>query len=95
MKVYACYNVKKDVRMSSSSGAVFSSIAEDVLKKQGVVYGVKMSKDCYSAEFARVTDESELVWLQGSKYLQARVGNTFKQVKEIVIEIHKVLCGEL
>ena len=46
LKVYACYNTDKDVRLSSSSGAVFSSLAENVLEKQGVVYGVAMSEDC-------------------------------------------------
>ena len=48
-KVYACFNKDKDVRLSSSSGAVFSSLAEYVLNKNGIVYGVAMSEDCYSA----------------------------------------------
>lgn len=80
-KVYACYNKDKDVRLSSSSGAVFSSLAEYVLNKKGIVYGVAMSKDCYSAEFIAVTDRSGLTKLRGSKYLQAKVGDTFKKVK--------------
>ena len=80
-KVYACYNKDKDVRRSSSSGAVFSSLAEYVLNKNGIVYGVAMSEDCYSAEFIEVTDRSGLIKLRGSKYLQAKVGNTFKKVK--------------
>ena len=37
-KVYACYNKDEDVRLSSSSGAVFSSLAEYVLNKNGSVY---------------------------------------------------------
>lgn len=41
-KVYACFNKDKDVRLSSSSGAVFSSLAEYVLNKNGIVYGVAM-----------------------------------------------------
>lgn len=36
LKVYACYNTDKDVRLSSSSGAVFSSLAENVLEQQGL-----------------------------------------------------------
>lgn len=80
-KVYACYNKDRDVRLSSSSGAVFSSLAEYVLNKNGIVYGVAMSEDCYSAEFIAVTDRSGLTKLRGSKYLQAKVGNTFKKVK--------------
>ena len=81
-KVYACYNKDKDVRLSSSSGAVFSSLAEYVLNKSGIVYGVAMSEDCYSAEFIGVTDSEGLTKLRGSKYLQAKVGNTFKRVKK-------------
>lgn len=81
-KVYACYSIDKEVRLSSSSGAVFSSLAEYVFEQQGVIYGVVMSEDCYSAEFVSVTDRKELVRLRGSKYLQAKVGNTFKHVKK-------------
>ena len=82
IKVYAGYNMNQDVRLSSSSGAIFSLLAENVLFQKGTVYGVKMSDDCYSAVFTRVTDIDGLIWLRGSKYLQAKVGNTYKQVKD-------------
>ena len=91
MKVYAGYSKNQDMRMSSSSGAVFSSLAGYVLKQQGIVYGVKMSEDCYSAEFTRVSDSLELAKLRGSKYLQAKVGNTYKQVKEDLLADKLVL----
>ena len=77
-KVYACFNKDKDVRLSSSSGAVFSSLAEYVLNKNGIVYGVTMSEDCYSAEFIAVKNKKELTKLRGSKYLQANVSDAFK-----------------
>ena len=89
-KVYACYNKDKDVRLSSSSGAVFSSLAEYVLNKNGIVYGVAMSENCYSAEFIAVTDRSGLIKLRGSKYLQAKVGNTFKKV-EVELQVGKLV----
>lgn len=85
IKVYAGNNIKQDIRMSSSSGAVFSSLAEYVLEQQGIIYGVKMSEECYSAEFTRVVDNAGLVKLRGSKYLQAKVGNTYKQVREDLV----------
>ena len=91
MKVYAGYNVNQGIRLSSSSGAVFSLLAEFTINQNGVVYGVKMSDDCYSAEFLRVTDIAGLVRLRGSKYLQARIGDTFKQVKEDLLLGRKVL----
>ena len=89
IKVYAGYNMDHDVRLSSSSGAVFSLLVENVFSQNGVVYGVKMSDDCYSAEFTRVTDIMGLSLLRGSKYLQAKVGNTYKQVK------NDLLAGKL
>lgn len=91
LKVYACYNTNKDVRLSSSSGAVFSSLAENVLEQQGVVYGVAMSEDCYSAEFISVTSREDLAKLRGSKYLQAKVGNTYKAVKSDLLSGKMVL----
>lgn len=91
LKAYACYNKNNELRMKSSSGAIFSSLAEFVFQKQGVVYGVAMSSDCYSAEFISVTDEEGLTRLRGSKYLQAKVGNAFKNVKADLLSGRTVL----
>lgn len=85
MEAYAGYNINQDIRLSSSSGAIFYLLAESILIQGGVVYGVKMADDCYSAEFARVINVDGLGKLLGSKYLQARVGNTYKQVKEDLV----------
>ena len=91
VNVYACYNTDKDVRLSSSSGAIFSSLAEYVFKQQGVVYGVAMSEDCYSAEFVSITSKECLTKLRGSKYLQAKVGNTYNLVKNDLLSEKLVL----
>ena len=82
INTYACYSSDTDKRTKSSSGAVFSALAEDVLEKNGIVYGVAMSEDCYSAEYIEVADESGLAKLRGSKYLQAKLGDTYNKVKE-------------
>lgn len=81
-KVYACFNVDMDLKLKSSSGGIFFSLAEYVFERKGIVYGVAMTEDCYSAEFISVVDKSSLVKLCGSKYLQAKIGNTFKKVKQ-------------
>ena len=91
LKVYACYNTDLDLRMSSSSGAVFSSLASFILSNGGTVYGVSMSDDCYSAEFVRITDNKDLAKLRGSKYLQAKVGDAYKRVKNDVASGKAVL----
>lgn len=80
--VYAAYAKDESLRMASSSGAVFSLLAEQILSREGVVYGVAMSLDCKSAEFIRVDTIDDLFKLRGSKYLQARVGSTYNRVKK-------------
>lgn len=91
MKVFACYNTNEEVRMKSSSGGIFSLLATQILSEDGVIYGVAMAEDCYSAEFIRVLDESGLERLRGSKYLQARMGDTFSNVKKDLMAGRKVL----
>ena len=78
---YAVYSKDDKIRLKSSSGAIFSLLAEKVLHQDGTVYGVVMSQDCKYAEFIRVDKQEDLSKLRGSKYLQARVGNTYQQVK--------------
>lgn len=82
VEVYAAYSKDEKLRLASSSGAIFTLLSEQVLRQAGSVYGVSMSQDCKYAEFIRVDKQKDLVKLQGSKYLQARVGNIYKLVKE-------------
>lgn len=91
MNVIACVNRNEEVRLKSSSGGVFSLLAEKVIEKNGIVYGVTMTSDCYSAEFIRVSDIDGLDKLRGSKYLQAKMGNTYKNVKQDVVNEKLVL----
>ncbi len=79
---YAAYADNSTLRKESSSGGIFTLLAETVLNLGGSVYGVKMSGDCLSAEYVRVTDVEELNALKGSKYLQAYVGDTYGQVRK-------------
>lgn len=80
MITYAAY-CNNENRINSSSGGMFSVLAQYVLASDGVVYGVAMSDDCKSAVYKRVADENSLHALRGSKYIQAEVGDTFKSVK--------------
>ena len=85
MKTYATIYKNNEIREASSSGGIFSALAE----KFDVVYGVGMTKDCYGAEMIRVN--GDISPLRGSKYFQAKVGDAFKQVKEDLREGRRVL----
>lgn len=80
MKSYVGYNTG-NIREESSSGGIFSALAEYVFKINGVVYGVSMSEDFYSAYYKRVLKEDGIDKLIGSKYMQATVGDAFRNIK--------------
>lgn len=84
MKTYAAIYNNNEIREKSSSGGIFSALAD----KFDVVYGVAMTDDCYGAEMIRV--EGNIAPLRGSKYFQAKVGDSFKQVKKDLIDGKKV-----
>lgn len=78
--VYAAINKNERIRMASSSGGVFSALAKNVLKRKGCVYGAAFNKK-WEVVHICVDDEQDLHRLYGSKYVQSRIDNIFKDVK--------------
>ena len=79
---FACKNLDENERTASSSGGVFAVLAKTILFQGGVVYGAAMSGDCKNVFHRRVENEKDLAALQGSKYVQSRIGDVYRQVKE-------------
>jgi len=80
-KAYACINKDEGIRMKSSSGGIFTLLASAVIEQGGVVFGVAFDSD-FSAFHTYVEDKTELEKLRGSKYVQSRIFDTYKKVKE-------------
>ena len=74
----------------SSSGGVFSALAEKVLCEGGVVFGAAFD-DGLRLQHIKVDDSSMLGHLRGSKYVQSDVGDIYRQVKDELSEGRKVL----
>lgn len=87
--VLAGYSYNRDIRLTSSSGGVFTHLAEEVLKRNGVVFGVAMQKS--QAVICAVENIEEIPKLRGSKYVQSRVGNAYRQVEKYLKEGRLVL----
>ena len=81
--VYAAINPDSDVRQSSSSGGIFSALADAVLSQGGVVFGV-----CWDKEWRLIFDYAEtqedLSRFRGSKYLQAHVGDAYVKAEQFL-----------
>lgn len=80
-RAYACINKDESVRMESSSGGIFRLIAEYVLAKGGVVFGAAFDEDL-TVHHILAESPGEIYKLQGSKYVQSRIENTYKKAKE-------------
>lgn len=79
-EVYAAWNKNEEQRIKSSSGGIATLFYERCLYQNGVVFGVEFVKN--KAVFTKVTAGSEVNKLRGSKYIQAYVGDIYKEVKE-------------
>lgn len=88
--VYAVMNPNTDVRLKSSSGGLFTMLAEKILAEDGIVFGAAFDTD-WSVKHIGITKCDELERLRGSKYLQSRVETTFKEVEGYLKSGRKVL----
>ncbi len=91
-KVYAVKVKDDEVRERSSSGGLFSALAEAVLAKQGIVYGAAYDEELRVVHIG-IEDRKELYRLQGSKYVQSNLGNIYRDVQEQLDSGRTVLFG--
>jgi coenzyme F420-reducing hydrogenase beta subunit len=85
LKVLAAYNRDESIREKSSSGGIFTIVAEEVLKQNGIVFGVKFDKD-WNVVFDYTNSSEGLEAFRGSKYVQAFIGNAYSKVQEFLKE---------
>lgn len=88
--VYALKNKNESVRIESSSGGIFSILAESVLKQCGVVYGAVFDEK-WNVVHSRIESIKDLQKLRGSKYVQSYIGDSFKAVRNDLKNGKKVL----
>ena len=77
----------------SSSGGMFAQIAKYILSNNGVVFGCTMEKinNEFDVKHIYIDDEKDLYKLQGSKYVQSNIKNTYKEAKQFLKQNRLVL----
>ncbi len=81
-EVFACWNTNETVRRYSTSGGMFTLFGEEVLSRGGVVFGVVFDAGTGIVRHQMAETAEELRAMVGSKYVQSRIGNTYRMVKE-------------
>ena len=90
LHVYAAKHKDEQIRLASSSGGIFTLLAEKVIDEGGVVFGAR-----FNARWEVVHDYTEtkegLTAFRGSKYVQSWLGNCFSKVRSFLSEGRKVM----
>jgi coenzyme F420-reducing hydrogenase beta subunit len=79
-QTYAAWSLEESIRTDSSSGGVFSVLAEHVLSRAGVVFGAAFDSN-FKLQHRVAKNGKELKELRGSKYIQSDIGDTYVKVQ--------------
>jgi acetyltransferase-like isoleucine patch superfamily enzyme/coenzyme F420-reducing hydrogenase beta subunit len=91
--VLAAFHKNDEIRRESTSGGLFSALANKMYDKGGYVGGAVYSDD-FSAKQIVSNKLEDLLRIRGSKHIQSDMTGLFKQIKKLLIEGEKVLiCG--
>lgn len=79
----AAQNKDINIRMSSSSGGFFTALASYVIDQDGVVFGAYLS-DSLVVEHKYIDNKDDIKLFRGSKYVQSKIGEAYKQAEEFL-----------
>lgn len=90
LKVYAAKNKDEEIRRQSSSGGIFTLLAEQVLDDGGVVFGARFDEN-WEVVHAYTETKEGLAAFRGSKYVQSQIGDNYKKAEAFLKSGRKVL----
>lgn len=90
LQVLALINKNEDIRKKSSSGGIFHILAETIINDGGVVFGARFD-DNWQVMIDYAEDMESIEAFMGSKYVQARIANAYKDARHFLHEGRKVL----
>lgn len=91
LKTFIGYNDKEKIRLISSSGGVFSLLAEWILQEGGVVFGAAFDED-YNVTHQKIEgSDNGIERLYGSKYVQSTIGTAYIDAEKHLKENRTVL----
>lgn len=79
-QTYACWNKDKDIRKNSTSGGLFTVMANNILKENGIVFGASFDNK-FNVVHSFIDNIDNIIKFRGSKYVQSNIGSTYKQAK--------------
>lgn len=88
---YAVWQSDSNIRAASTSGGVFSALAQDILSRGGVIYGATWDDDFKHVRHRGIKNEADLQLLRQSKYVYSDASDAIKEAKEMLSHDREVL----
>lgn len=85
MATYVAISKNSDVLLTSASGGIFAALASIVFEKNGVVFGCTFNRNM-EPEHICINNPSDMKKLQGSKYVQSNIRNTYAEAEKYLKE---------
>lgn len=89
-KAYAAWIKDKKSHMTSSSGGIADGLAKTVVSQDGIVFGAKLNEDL-TVSHCSADNMTKIETFKGSKYVQSRIIETYRDVKHYLDQGRKVL----
>lgn len=90
LKVYAAKNPNEEIRIKSSSGGIFTMLAERTINNGGVVFGARFNEN-WEVVHSYAESIDDIAAFRGSKYVQSRIGDTYCQTEKFLKDGREVL----
>ena len=87
--VFGGFNKDENVRFDSTSGGAFSAIVDTYCDENYVIFGA--ASDGMNVYHTYIEDKIELYKIRKSKYLQSKIGESYKDVKRFLQDGKKVV----
>lgn len=90
LEVFAAKNKNEQDLFSSSSGGLFLIFANRIVKEGGVVFGARFDEHWNVVHSYSETEDGIRAFM-GSKYVQSRIGSSYKEARDFLLKGRKVL----
>lgn len=87
---FACINKDEEIRRKSTSGGVFTPLAQEIVESGGVVIGASFDKD-FQVVHTCVENADELYKFRSSKYVQSNTTGIYRKTKDLLLQGREVL----
>lgn len=88
--VKAAWNLDNDIRVKSTSGGVFSAIAEKFISNGGYIVAAEFVEN-FRIQHTIISDKKDINKLRQTKYAQSELSDLFVKIKKLLYEDNYVM----